>query len=66
MGALNERWHRPTRSGSTGNCVEARHVDGVVELRSSKRPETGTVWFTRDEWETFIAAVHDDGEFRLP
>jgi hypothetical protein len=66
MAALNERWHRPTRSGSSGNCVEARHVDGVVEVRNSNRPEAGTVRFTREEWATFVAAVTQDGEFRLP
>jgi Domain of unknown function (DUF397) len=66
MTALNERWHQPTRTGTSGNCVEARIVDGVVEVRNSNQPDAGTVRFTRAEWETFLAAVTVDGEFRLP
>jgi hypothetical protein len=66
MTALNERWHKPTRSGNNGQCVEARFVDDVVEVRNSNSPHAGTVRFTRAEWETFIDAVDVDGEFRLP
>jgi len=66
MDALNERWHKPTRSGAASNCVEARFVDGVVEVRNSNDPDAGLVRFTRSEWETFLAAVDLDGEFRLP
>ena len=65
MAALNERWQKATRSGSNGQCVEARYLDGVVEVRNSKLPEAGAVRFTRSEWLTFIAAVSEDGEFRL-
>jgi hypothetical protein len=65
MAALNERWHKATRSGNNGQCVEARFVDGVVEVRNSNAPEAGLVRFTRLEWETFISAVDEDGEFRL-
>ncbi|WP_432833706.1 DUF397 domain-containing protein [Dactylosporangium sp. CA-092794] len=66
MAALNERWHKPTRSGNNGQCVEARFVDGVVEVRNSNAPDAGLVRFTRAEWDTFIVAVDQDGEFRLP
>lgn len=66
MAALNERWQKATRSGSNGQCVEARYLDGCVEVRNSNSPTAGTVRFTRPEWETFITAVSEDGEFRLP
>jgi hypothetical protein len=66
MAALNERWQKPTRSGNNGQCVEARLVDDVVEVRNSNQPDAGSVRFTRAEWETFIVAVDVDGEFRLP
>jgi hypothetical protein len=66
MAALNERWHKATRSGSNGQCVEARFLDDVVEVRNSNSPEAGTVRFSTAEWTTFIAAVSEDGEFRLP
>lgn len=65
MATLNERWHKATRSGSNGQCVEARYLDGVVEVRNSRHRSEGTVRFTRSEWETFIQAVTEDGEFRL-
>jgi hypothetical protein len=66
MAALNEQWHKPTRSGNNGQCVEARFADGIVEIRNSNSPDAGLVRFTRAEWDTFIAAVDEDGEFRLP
>jgi hypothetical protein len=66
MAALDERWHKPTRSGNNGQCVEARFLGDVVEVRNSNHPGAGTVSFTRAEWETFIDAVNLDGEFRLP
>lgn len=66
MAALNERWQKATRSDPNANCVEARYVDGFVEVRNSKHPDAGSVRFTRSEWETFIVAVDLDGEFRLP
>ena len=66
MSALSERWHKPTRSGTNGQCVEARLVGDVVEVRNSNDPNAGKVCFTRAEWATFIDAVDLDGEFRLP
>jgi hypothetical protein len=65
MAALNEEWQKPTRSGNNGACVQARFVDGVVEVRNSNAPDAGLVRFTRVEWDTFISAVDEDGEFRL-
>jgi hypothetical protein len=65
MAALNEQWQKATRSGN-GACVQARFVDGVVEVRNSNDPDAGLVRFTQLEWNTFIAAVDLDGEFRLP
>lgn len=66
MIALSERWCKPTRSGSNGQCVEARYIDGRVEVRNSNNPGSGTVSYARAEWEVFISAVVEDGEFRLP
>jgi hypothetical protein len=65
MAALDERWHKATRSGSNGQCVEARYLDDAVEVRNSNHPDAGSVRFTRSEWKTFIEAVTEDGEFRL-
>ena len=66
MISLNERWQKATRSDPNGNCVEARYLDGVVEVRNSNDPDAGSVRFSRSEWVTFIDAVDEDGEFRLP
>ena len=66
MAALNEQWQKATRSGDNGACVQARFVDGIVEVRNSNDPEAGLVRFTPREWATFIDAVDEDGEFRLP
>lgn len=66
MAALNEKWVKPTRTGTDGNCVEARFVQGVVEVRNSNHPDAGLVRFTPREWEVFVEAVSLDGEFRLP
>jgi hypothetical protein len=46
--------------------VEARLHHGLVEVRNSNDPAAGSVSFTRSEWSTFLAAVTQDGEFRLP
>jgi hypothetical protein len=66
MAALNERWQKPTRSGANGQCVEARCVAGVIEVRNSNHPTAGTVRFTRGAWEVFVASIEKDGEYRLP
>ena len=65
MAALNERWHKATRSGANGQCVEARHLDGIVELRNSNHPTEGTIRFPNSAWQDFICSVDEDGEFRL-
>ena len=49
MATLDERWRKATRSGSNGQCVEARYLDGMVEVRNSNHRDHGTVRFTRAE-----------------
>jgi hypothetical protein len=66
MSTLNAQWHKPSRSGSNGQCVEARYHADTIEVRNSNHPDDGIVCFTRVEWQTFITAVASDGEFRLP
>jgi hypothetical protein len=66
MRFLDDQWHKATRSGSNGQCVEARYCQDLVEVRNSNHREAGTIRFTPTEWSTFIAAVTEDGEFRLP
>lgn len=65
MSTLDTSWRKATRSMWNGQCVEARFINGIVEVRNSLNTGGGTVSFTADEWNTFIAAVAEDGEFRL-
>ena len=45
----------------TNACIQAKfNDDGTVHMRSSERP--ATLWFTRAEWDAFVAGVKG-GEF---
>jgi hypothetical protein len=57
-------WRKSSRSGSQGNCVEVRIVDGGVEVRDSKDPTGPVLTFTRAEWAAFLAGAKGD-EFDL-
>lgn len=60
---LDGNW-RKSRFSSNTNCVEARRVEGGVEVRNSKRPDEATIRYTNDEWRAFIAGVKN-GEFDI-
>lgn len=62
---LGAAWEKSDRSGNNGQCVEARFVDGHVEVRNSNSPDAGSVRFTPDEWRRF-GESYDAGQFRLP
>jgi hypothetical protein len=62
-------WFTPSLSGSGATCVEVRFVDladlvddvesnggdqVVAQVRNSKRPNGGSVWFTQAEWNAFL------------
>lgn len=58
-------WRTSTRSSpSCDNCVEVAFVDGAIAVRDSKNPQKGTLIFTPDEWDAFVAGAKD-GEFDL-
>lgn len=65
MSALNAEWRKSTRSGTEGNCVEVRVIDGTIEVRNSKSPSGAVLRFTPAEWDAFVGGAQD-GEFRLP
>jgi hypothetical protein len=60
------RWHKSSRSSSSGNCVEvADNLDGIVAVRDTKDKGNGPILtFTPSEWEAFIAGAKN-GEFDL-
>lgn len=60
---LTEQWRTATRSQDT-NCVEVRRFGGLVEVRDSKDRDGGTLTFTSQQWEAFVAGARH-GEFDL-
>ena len=71
MFRLSTDWQKAGRSGNNNGCVEARlrttstPGSGLIEIRNSNAPEAGSVVFTRHEWQTFLDAVTEDGDFQL-
>lgn len=58
-------WIMSSRStGNGGSCVEARRHAGSIEVRNSKKREAGTVFFTVEEWDSFLDGAKK-GEFDL-
>lgn len=62
---LTGTWKKSTKSSPSGdNCLEARIVDGVIEVRNSRRPEAGSVSFDTGEWQVFLYGAKN-GEFDI-
>ncbi|WP_213455311.1 DUF397 domain-containing protein [Rhizomonospora bruguierae] len=59
-------WHISSRSSGAGaECVEAgpvRDGSGRIAVRHSHRPEGEVLFYTRAEWDAFLAGVKS-GEF---
>jgi hypothetical protein len=56
-------WRKSSRSGGTGNCVEAALLpDGDVAVRNSRFPDGPALIYTREEMASFLEGVKD-GEF---
>ena len=63
MDLSQAKWHKSTRSGGSGNCVEvAENLPGIVVVRDTKNRDGGTLIFTDAEWAAFVGGVKD-GEF---
>ncbi|MFK3981840.1 DUF397 domain-containing protein [Micromonospora sp. NPDC050397] len=56
-------WHISTYSADTNaSCVEAGPLgdgSGRVAVRHSRNPDGGTIVYTREEWDAFVAGVKD-------
>jgi hypothetical protein len=57
-------WHKSSRSGNNGACVEVRDTGDSVNVRDSKNPTGPALRFTADEWQAFLDGVQA-GEFDL-
>lgn len=58
----DQRWRKSSFSGSTGDCVEIADADEVMLVRNSKRPDSGTIAFSRAELAAWIDGCRA-GEF---
>lgn len=48
-------WHKSTRSGANGDCVEvADNLPGIVAVRDTKNRDGGTLTFSHDAWSAFL------------
>jgi len=62
---LKSAWQKSTKTDS-GNCVEARLDEELIEVRNSNdpdgqaNPKRGSVFFTQDEWRAFIGGIKLD------
>ncbi|MCX2733084.1 DUF397 domain-containing protein [Saccharopolyspora sp. NFXS83] len=57
---MSEEWHRSTRSGSVGNCVEVARRAGVTLIRDSKQPHGARLCVSRERWRGFLLLVGSD------
>lgn len=56
-------WRVSSFSGNNGTCVEVAVLsDGHIALRDSKRPDAGTIRFTRAEINVWVKGIKA-GEF---
>ncbi|MDG4798702.1 DUF397 domain-containing protein [Micromonospora sp. WMMD1082] len=58
MDLSRAEWHKSTRSGSSGDCVEvAGNLPGVVGVRDSKEPHGPVLTFSPTGWSAFVSGV---------
>lgn len=55
-------WHKSTRSGGNGDCVETTVLTGAVAVRDSKDPAGPVLFFSVADWGSFLAGTKA-GEF---
>lgn len=57
---LSNEWHKSSRSGSNGQCVEARLAGSHTDVRDSKNPAGPILTFTPNAWRAFVASIKSD------
>ncbi|MDG4828666.1 DUF397 domain-containing protein [Solwaraspora sp. WMMD1047] len=60
MEILNSTWRTSSRSGTQGQCVEARIAGRRVEIRDSKDRSGPVLTFTPGSWTSFVAFFDTD------
>ena len=52
------RWRKSTHSGGDeGNCVEIADLNGHIGIRDSKKPTTGHLTLTRQNFTTLLTRL---------
>lgn len=54
-------WHKSSRSGSNGQCVEVRDQGTQVDVRDSKAPTNWMLSFAPAAWITFTGSLKVSG-----
>jgi hypothetical protein len=50
-------WHKSSRSGNGGNCVEVAALDRLVGVRDSKNPVGPVLHLTSGAWRTLLTTA---------
>jgi hypothetical protein len=58
----NTEWQKATKSGGSGECVEMRRQDGMVQVRDSKNPNGAVLAFSGREITAWLDGAAK-GEF---
>ncbi|MFY1697335.1 DUF397 domain-containing protein [Solwaraspora sp. WMMA2101] len=61
---MDSAWRKNTRSGSSGDCVEARFVAQAAQVRDSKDQAGPILSFTAGTWTGFVQGIKV-GQFDL-
>ena len=54
-----ESWHKSTYSSGAHNCVEVAEGP-ITGVRDTKHRELGALFFSGDEWESFLNLAKRD------
>ncbi|MBF6136027.1 DUF397 domain-containing protein [Nocardia otitidiscaviarum] len=53
---IKGEWYKSSRSETGKQCVEICHAENAVGVRDSKNPGGPELWFTPEQWESFIGS----------
>ena len=59
-------WHKSSRSGGDGNCVEVAVQGGEVAVRDSKSPDGAMLVVSLESWQAFLRWVVENADDLRP
>ncbi|WP_282781245.1 MULTISPECIES: DUF397 domain-containing protein [unclassified Nocardia] len=54
--SVSGTWYKSSRSDAGKQCVELFHAESAVGVRDSKNPGGPELWFTPEQWDSFLAS----------